>query len=1081
MTPLHESLRRLLERTVRAAHDSAHEAAAGALQGLAVHRSEPFPEMSAEARALRVTLRARARHLGGRTQMDQSMEIEPLVEECAYEHWHRMLFARYLAENHLLIHPSGVAVTLEECEDLAAGEGAADGWELAARYAASMLPAIFKPEDPVLRVVLAREHQNALQRLLADLPPEVFTADDSLGWVYQFWQAKRKDEVNQAGGKVGANELPAVTQLFTEHYMVLFLLHNTLGAWWAARHPGEEPPVDLTYLRSDEAGDPAAGGFARWPSRARDLRVLDPCCGSGHFLVAAFDMLARMRMREEGLSATEAADAVLRENVYGLELDPRCTQIAAFALALAAWRFGGEPAHRSLPEDGIHIACSGLGINTKKEEWLRLAPGEGAEMERLHRLFSRAPLLGSLIEVEAAAGTPLLAGAYTGVRSALEVALRSEKARKDAEAQELGVRAKGIAEAAEILRGTYHLIATNVPYLARGKQDPELKDFCAGHYPDAKADLATVFVDRCLKFCEDGGAVAVVTPQNWLFLGSYKKLRERWLREESWNVVARLGPGAFETISGEIVNVALLILTHAAPSQDHPFAGLDASGSRVPAEKATLLRDGPVQVVAQASQLRNPDARVSLADSPDTTLMSAYANGVHGLGTKDSPRFYRSFWELPLPQTDWELVQTTVEFTQPWGGLGLAVFWQNGAGVLHDLGRSGWAVLAGGMAWHRPGVAISQMRHLPASLYSGEIFDKNVAVISPRDPAHLPAVWAFCSSPEFHDAVRRIDQTLKVTNASLVKVPFDLERWQKVADEMGPLPEPYSEDPTQWLFDGRVIPSMAPLQVAVARLLGYRWPDQKPEDLDELADEDGVICIPPVRGERSAAERLRTLLARAHGAAWSASTEARLLAAVGFEGKTLEDWLRNGFFEQHLRLFHNRPFLWHVYDGRRDGFSAIVNYHRLDRRLLERLAHTYVGDWIDRQRDQQSHGDATAEARVIAATELRSKLEKILEGEAPYDIFVRWKPIEQQPIGWDPDLNDGVRLNIRPFVQAEILRKRPHIDWKTDRGKNPPGSPWGEDRINDRHLTLSDKHAARSADSNAVLKRERQKPETPAS
>jgi hypothetical protein len=149
-----------------------------------------------------------------------------------------MLFARFLAENGLLMYPDPdgpVAVTLEECEELAVEEGAANGRELAARFAARMLQQIFRLDSPVFQLSLPPEHQQKLERLVADLPLEVFTASDSLGWVYQFWQAKKKDEVNASEVKIGARELPAVTQLFTEPYMVSFLLDNSLGAWWAAQ------------------------------------------------------------------------------------------------------------------------------------------------------------------------------------------------------------------------------------------------------------------------------------------------------------------------------------------------------------------------------------------------------------------------------------------------------------------------------------------------------------------------------------------------------------------------------------------------------------------------------------------------------------------------------------------------------------------------------------------------------------------------------------------------------------------------------------------------------------------------------
>ena len=158
-----------------------------------------------------------------------------LVEEVAYEQWHRRLFARILAENNLLMHPSSVAVSLEECEELAKEEGEADGWQLAARYASLMLPGIFRADDPAVQVPFSPEGRHKLERIITDFPSVLFTADDTLGWVYQFWQTKRKKEVNASGRKIGGEDLATVTQLFTEDYMVQFLLENSLGAWWATR------------------------------------------------------------------------------------------------------------------------------------------------------------------------------------------------------------------------------------------------------------------------------------------------------------------------------------------------------------------------------------------------------------------------------------------------------------------------------------------------------------------------------------------------------------------------------------------------------------------------------------------------------------------------------------------------------------------------------------------------------------------------------------------------------------------------------------------------------------------------------
>lgn len=354
---------------------------------------------------------------------------------------------------------------------------------------------------------------------------------------------------------------------------------------------------------------------------------------------------------------------------------------------------------------------------------------------------------------------------------------------------------------------------------------------------------------------------------------------------------------------------------------------------------------------------------------------------------------------------------------------------------------------------------MTQMRSLAATLYTGEIFDGNVAVIVPNDPTHVPAVWAYTLSSDFTREVRRLNSKVNVTNSTFAKVPFDLGHWTQVAAEQYPngLPEPHSGDPTQWLFKGNVAGAEAPLQVAAARLLGYPWPDQGPDGLDELADDDGLVPLVSVSGERPAAERLRALLARAYGDAWSPDLLDRLLAEAGSPGKTLDAWLRDDFFAQHVRLFANRPFIWHVWDGRKDGFSVLCHYHRLDRAKLERLTYTLLGDWIERQR---AAGDETgAETRLSAALKLQEQLARIIEGEAPYDIYVRWKTLAEQPLGWEPDLDDGVRLNIRPFMTANVLRARVNVKWDKDRGKDPDGS----ERINDLHPTLDEKRAARAA------------------
>ncbi len=1051
MAPLESTLRSDLEKAIVAARDEAEEAARAALDVLAVNQPRAFETLTREQRALRNALRAKARQLGSGSQ---SAGFELLVEEVAYVQWHRMLFPLFLAENDLLIHPTCVAVTMEECEELAAAEGDPDRWATAARYTANMLPGIFPFDDPSGQVTFAPEGRAALEVILSALPRPVFTSDDGLGWVYQFWQSKKKKEVSGSGRKIEKLDLAAYSQLFTEDYMVRFLLENSLGAWWAARHPDSPLVRGFKYLRFQDDGAPAAGSFPGWPERAADVTVMDPCCGSGHFLLVAFEMLRRMRIEEEGLGETEAADAVLRDNLFGLEIDPRCVQIAAFSLALAAWKAGG---YRDLPIPSV--ACSGIPVSEQLDEWAKLA-GDDANMrqtlERLHGLFVNAPDLGSLIDPT---GAPVRERMFTPgfekVAPLLEEALVRETA-DDPVAAVFGSAALGVARATELLAGQYTLVATNVPYLARGKQGDVLKDFIELRHGEAKADLATAFVERCRSFCRSSGSFAVVTPQNWMFLNSYRSFRERMLREQSWCLVAKLGERAFESTSAAGAFVTLLVLQNLQPPTNHELKGWDASGARSAKDKENLIRTGEALNVTQSSQLSNPDACVSLTAIDASTLLASYAVSLQGISPADLSRYGRFFWESS-DLTQWEFWASSPDKTMPYGGRSRVLRWNR----LQEAIEAGSAFARGTEAWGRDGVAVGQMRSLPSTLYKGDKFDTNVAVIVPKEPDKLLAIWAFCSSSEFNAAVRRIDTKINVTNATLVKVPFDLERWRSEARERWPngLPEPYSNDPTQWIFEGSPAESTDPLQVAVARLLGYLWPQEEADGLSRFALPDGILPLASLAGQEPAIERLRRVLAVSYGDDWSVGRQTELLRQVGFVDKSLDAWLRDGFFEQHCKLFHQRPFIWHIWDGRRDGFSVLVNYHKLDAANLDKLIYTYLGEWTRTQRAAEETGAPGASARLVAALELQRKLEDIRDGEPPYGIYVRWKPLHEQPIGWNPDLNDGVRLNIRPFVTAGVLRNRVNVNWKKDRGRDLDGS----ERVNDMHFTLAQKRAAREA------------------
>ena len=1119
MRTLSTEHRRQLERAVVNAREIAELGARAALEALAVDGRDPFEHMTEEQRALRRRLRAHARHLGDRMDGRSGAHgVDHLTHECAYEHWHAMLFARFLAENHLLIEPGlEVPVTLAECEELAKGEGV-DRWTLASRFAQGMLPQVFRPDHPVFGVRLAREHRVRLEEVVEGLATEIFTASDALGWVYQFWQARRKDEVNRSEVKIGADELPAVTQLFTEPYMVQFLLHNSLGAWWESRHPDKPCPADLTYLRHLDDGHPAAGTFDGWPDDLSEFRLLDPCCGSGHFLVAALPMLVPMRIALERLDASAAVDAVLRENLHGLEIDQRCVAIAAFALALEAWRYPGAGGCRNLPK--LNLAWCGQPVAARKEEWLSLAEGDSkieAGMAALHEAFRDAPTLGSLIDPVRSAPEDMLTAGFDQLKPLLDRAL--ERHTGDEERKETAIAALGITEAAEMLAGQFHLVATNVPYLARGKQSERLRRFCELRYKRARGDLANVFLERCIELADGTGIVQVVLPENGLYLKSYKSQRESLLKAVRWSLLGRLGPRAFETITGEVVKAVVLTLDCRKPGDGHKLHGVDVTEYRTALDKAKALRSGDLAGVVQHSQLSNPGTIIGLEETSVGDRLVSVASVCQGIATADNPRHSCSHWEQRFDVCHgshrWEYLQSAPSSICHYGGR---------TKLLRDsfvTSNDHTGNLSGRLGWGKPGVAVAETGGNWPTVYTGEYFISSCHVIVPKGSGALLPIWQYAESGELAREVRKLCPKVAVKNGYFEQVPFTMSKWGGRVAESYPkgLPKPYSDDPTQWIFHGHPCGSVVwddkvkwsvegtvrtdrpVLHVAVARLLGYRWPAEQDSDM-ELADEqrnwvercetlhkhedeDGIVCVPSVRGERPADERLIDLIGESYGDAWTEDIPARLLDG---RGTTLGDWLRNRFFDEHCKLFHHRPFIWHIWDGRkRDGFHALVNYHRLaegggaGRQLLESLAYSYLGDWIARQRDGVARGEAGSDDRLTAALELQRRLAAIIEGEPPFDLFVRWKPLAEQAIAWNPDLNDGVRLNIRPFLAddipggrkgAGILRSKPNVHWREDRGKEPlrdeSDFPWfwadgrftGE-RVNDVHFSNAEKRAAR--------------------
>lgn len=944
----------------------------------------------------------------------------PFVEQAAFTLWHRELVMRFLAENGLLESAASVAASDDDREQLARG----------------MLCNIFEEDDAASTLELAAGDRALLHEIVMGMPSAIFTSPGSIGWCYQYWQGARRNKVNRSEQSVASGDLPALTQLFTEQYMVDFLVHNTLGAWWATRHPHSSIVEQMSYLRRDGRGRPLAGGFESWPDHAAQLQVMDPCCGSGHFLATALHWLCQMRCEQEGIGPVESGDAVIRDNLFGLDIDPRCIQFARLNIAMQAWQDGG---YRRLPE--MNLVCSGASVGDATVFERDATAGDdrtGHALSCLRDVMADAAHLGSLINPRRRAAESDLAAILDLPGSTVASAFRDA------------------AVCTRLLARTYDLVLTNVPFLARKRLAPELASHIDAEYPEGSGDIATAFMLRIGEMLCGSGAAGLVSPSGWTSLRSYERFRRIMLEQHRLDIVAKLGFGAFGAISGDVVRPVLTV-HHASPAHMQDVVHvLDAPRGRSVADKAEHLRRAPM-ATRSAQQLRdNVGSKIVESDCRPGQVLARHVTPCKGLSTGDDARLKRCFWELSeLPGERWRRCQSSPTSDGGRGGMSYLVFWNHGA-----FRQVPGAYLRGRAAWERRGVGVSVMGRLAASDYEGDLFDASLCVFIPNNHDDLEAITRFVRSTSYHDSIRAIEDNVFVATTTLGEAAFDPAEWRD-GDAVEPDALWWQHDPTQWHFDGDVARSVDPLQVAVARLVGYRWPAQFDDSgfaigdvSDGHADAGGIVCLPALLGQAPAAERLHSLLSDAWAGAWGPEVLDRLLAGAGCAEQSLDDWLRSrsGFALQHNQLFHQRPFVWQVSDGEPDGFSALVSYHRLDRSNLDRLVNVHLQEWIDMQQVGCRRGDDGSERRLAAARRLARQLKLIAEGAPPYDVYVRWKRdwhlALAEPPPWQPDLDDGVRVNIRPFVKAGVLHSSPRLSWGTDRGRDTDGS----ERRNDHHF-----------------------------
>ena len=350
-----------------------------------------------------------------------------------------------------------------------------------------------------------------------------------MGWLYQFYITERKADAeakkSQKGG-LKSDEQAAATQLFTPHWIVRYMVENTLGRIWTTLHPDTALKAEMPYYiePADNQPDPIPEDI----QSVKDIRFIDPCMGSGHVLVYAFDLLCKM-YEEEGYRTKEIPALILENNLYGMDIDKRCYQLASFALTMKANAYYSRYLRRKPVEPNV-IFLENIDHET-------IAASGNWDEKSLIWQFENIDTIGSLLKVTKEE--------YEAIQVGNNL---------------FGENAQKLKREAEYLSRGYHCVVTNPPYLGKGFCDV-LKAYVQKEYPNSKADTMATFMERCMEYCTPKGKMAMINMQSWMFLSSFEKLRKDIIEHYQIDSLLHLGAHTFDELNGEIVQNAAFVIS----------------------------------------------------------------------------------------------------------------------------------------------------------------------------------------------------------------------------------------------------------------------------------------------------------------------------------------------------------------------------------------------------------------------------------------------------------------------------------------------------------------------------------------
>ena len=397
---------------------------------------------------------------------------------------------------------------------------------------------------------------SVLARLIADIDEQDWTDQvQIIGWLYQYYNTELKDDTFaqlKKNVKITKERIPAATQLFTPDWIVRYMVENSLGRLWLEGHPNAELRGGWKYYLDEAEQEPEVeaqlvGLREEYKTiKPEEIKVIDPCMGSGHILVYAFDVLMQI-YTSAGWDQREAAQSILKNNLFGLDIDDRAAQLAYFAVMMKARQYDRRLLTRGI-QPNIYSICESNGIPAMTIEYFhKNDPKLKADIESIITEMRDAKEYGSILNI-----TPV---DFAGLYARFDEIRNDISMMKQAALDEL----LPLVQCAELLAQKYDVVVTNPPYMGSSGMNPLLTNYVKTNYPDSKSDLFACFIERCGQMAKKNGYQAMITQHAWMFLSSFEKLRTKLLAVDIVNM-AHLGARAFEEIGGEVVQTTSFVI-----------------------------------------------------------------------------------------------------------------------------------------------------------------------------------------------------------------------------------------------------------------------------------------------------------------------------------------------------------------------------------------------------------------------------------------------------------------------------------------------------------------------------------------